>query len=225
MMAVLGIIISVIVILILVGHFASRVRWQGWYINWIDGLVRILCRVVHRLRPTTIDLPQQGGALIVANHVSGLDPFLLIAACRRPVRFLIAREEYERPVLHHLFKAAGCIPVDRSGRPEIALRQALKALRNGEVIGLFPQGEIRLDTEPPKKLKAGFTRLAAWADVPIYPVRIDGVGGLGRVVLAPFIPSKVVLTLFSPLQCQTDSMQQCLQQVEALITSPSVTAK
>ncbi|MDT8371619.1 MAG: lysophospholipid acyltransferase family protein [Gammaproteobacteria bacterium] len=216
------VVLASLLVIIIAGHQASRAQWNGIYINWIDGLVRLLCRYVHRLPDTKIDLPEQGGALVVANHVSGLDPFLLISACQRPLRFLIAREEYERPLLKWLFKAAGCIPVDRSGSPELALRQALRALQSGEVIALFPHGKIHLDSDPPRKLKAGFARLAAWANVPIHPVRIDGVSGQGHVALAPFMPSRVQLTLRQTLLCNTESMDECISKVARFIETANI---
>jgi 1-acyl-sn-glycerol-3-phosphate acyltransferase len=212
-------------IIILAGYGAMKVDWGKPAINWIDGLVRLLCRIVHRLPSTEIPLPQQGGALVVANHVSGLDPFLLIASTRRPLRFLIAREEYERPYLNWLFKASGCIPVDRSGNPELALRQALKALKKGEVIAIFPHGKIHLDSEPPRKLKAGFARLAAWTNVPVYSVRIDGVAAQGHVILAPFVPSKVNLTVFSPLQISSEDMDEQVSLIAKHIETPQSTVR
>jgi 1-acyl-sn-glycerol-3-phosphate acyltransferase len=210
-------IIVALVFVIYLGDRASVAVWAGRSINWIDGLVRILCRTLHRLPETTIPLPETGGAIVVANHISGLDPLLLIAASRRPLRFLIAKEEYERPVLHWLFKAAGCIPVDRIGKAELALRQALRALQAGEVIAIFPHGKIHLDTDPPRKLKGGVARLAAWSGRPIFPVRIDGVGGKGKVVSAPFIPSHVQLTIVDSFVCEQNEMADCLNRISLAI--------
>jgi len=200
--------------LVYVGQKATEVDWGGKRINWVDGLNRILCRYVHGLDDKNkILLPVTGPAIVVANHISGLDPFLLIAACKRPLRFLIAREEYERPVLNWLFRASGCIPVDRTGRPEKALREALHALQEGEVVALFPHGRILLDKELPHKIKGGVARLAIWSEATIYPVRIDGVGGEGHVALAPIIPSKVTLSMGTPLQCEATEMKACLASI------------
>lgn len=197
-----------------IGHRAAKVDWQQKGINWVDGLVRLLCKHVHGLDESKqIPLPAKGAAIVVANHVSGLDPFLLISACRRPLRFLIAREEYERLGLHWLFKASGCIPVDRTGRPEKALRQALRALERGEVVALFPHGKIHLDSDQPLKIKGGVARLAAWSQAPIYSVRIEGVRGQGHVALAPFLPSNVKLKMHSPMFCQAKSMKDCLAKI------------
>ena len=200
--------------LIYMGQKATVADWGSKRINWIDGLIRILCRYVHGLDDkNNIPLPVTGPAIVVANHISGLDPFLLVSACKRPLRFLIAREEYERPLLNWLFRAAGCIPVDRTGRPEKALREALNALQEGEVVALFPHGRILLDKELPYKIKGGVARLAIWSEATIYPVRIDGVSGEGLVALAPIIPSKVILSMGSPLKCQAIEMKACLASI------------
>ena len=122
---------------------AQQTDWGNIWLNYLDGLNRLFCKYYHRLQYTLIDLPAEGPALVVANHLSGLDGFLLIAASRRPLRFMIAREQYERFGLAWLFKSIGCIPVDRSHRPEKGLRAALRALENGEVVVLFPQGTFR----------------------------------------------------------------------------------
>jgi len=212
--------IGLLLLLMIAGHRASKVAWAHPIVNWVDGLVRLLCKYIHRLPATYIPLPEDGSAIVVANHVSGLDPLLLIAASRRPLRFLIAREEYERPVLHWLFKAAGCIPVDRKGRPELALRQALRALQNGDVVALFPHGKIHLDSYPPRKIKGGVSRLAAWSSAPIYPVRIDGVGAEGHVAIAPFYPSKVRLTINEVVSCHPQQLAECLAKITLAIETP-----
>lgn len=206
----------------LIGLLAANADWGGPHVNWLDGWTRILCRSLHGLGKQQIDLPENGPAIVVANHISGLDPLLLIAASRRPLRFLIAREEYQRFGMQWLFRAAGCIPVDRDGRPEKSLRQALKALQQGEVIAIFPHGKIHLDSDPPRKLKAGFARLAAWSDSPIYPVRIDGVTATGKVLMAPFIPSRVQLTQHNPIHCHTEKLEICLEQVSVAIKAPEL---
>lgn len=213
--------ISFAVIIWLVGLHHAKADWGGASVNWIDGWTRLICRYVHRLPEQKINLPETGPAIVVANHMSGLDPLLLISASKRPLRFLIAREEYERPIVSWLFKKAGCIPVDRTGRPEQALRQALRALQQGEVLALFPHGKIHLDSDPPRKIKGGVARLASWSNAPVFPVRIDGVTAQGQVFTAPFVPSRVHLTMAPPLTCTADSMTQCLQAISSVIETPA----
>ena len=214
----IAIVLILLIIFSYIGYKASKVDWGGRVVNILDGWMRIVCHRVHKLPDIIIPLPKTGGAIVVANHVSGLDPFLLMTASRRPLRFLIAREEYERPVLHWLFKAGGCIPVDRSGRPELALRQALKALKSGEVLAIFPHGKIHLDSDPPRKLKGGVARLSAWTHSNIYPVRIEDIACEGSVALAPFVPSKAKLITAPAVQADKEDLNQCLNDIYQAIT-------
>lgn len=207
-------------VLVLLGLLFARADWGGPQVNWLDGITRLICRYLHGLKNTSIDLPPEGPAIVVANHVSGLDPLLLIAASRRPLRFLIASEEYYRPGLHWLFKQAGCIPVDRKGRPEQALRAARRALEQGEVIALFPHGKIHLDTDPSRPIKGGVIRLAAWSGSRIFPVRIDGVRAQGQVLLAPFIPDRVRMTMRAPIRVEDASSRETLDEITWAIEKP-----
>jgi len=196
---------------------ANEADWGHPLLNGIDGLNRILCHRYHRLRHDSINLPRQGPALLVSNHVSGLDPLLMIAACRRPLRFIIATEEFERYGLNWLYKSVGCIPVDRSARPEQALRAALRALEQGEVIALFPHGRIHLDNHPPRKLKGGVAWLARRTASPIHPLRIAGIRGHGQVLTAVVMRSRATVTAYPPVYCHDADHDDCLEQLAAFI--------
>jgi 1-acyl-sn-glycerol-3-phosphate acyltransferase len=175
---------------------AARADWGRGWLNTLDGLNRIFCQHFHRLRTVHLPLPKHGPALVVANHVSGLDPLLMIAASTRPLRFIIAREQYERFGLYWLLRAVGCIPLDRAASPHRALAAARHALQHGEVVALFPQGRIHLDTEAPGRLKPGIQHLAKLSGAPVYPMRIEGVRGAGHTVAAVFMRSRARLTVF-----------------------------
>jgi 1-acyl-sn-glycerol-3-phosphate acyltransferase len=196
---------------------ANGADWGGKWLNRLDGLNRIFCRRYHRLSAECLPLPGQGPALLVANHCSGLDPLLLIAASRRPLRFIIAAEQYHRFGLEWLFRAVGCIPVDRSRRPERAFRAAMQALRAGEVVALFPHGAIHLDSDPHKPLKPGAARLAHLAGVPVHATRIDGVRGAGHVVSAVFLRSHARVTGAVEIPCHALPTRECLAQLTAVI--------
>jgi 1-acyl-sn-glycerol-3-phosphate acyltransferase len=191
---------------------AKIAEWGRSWLNILDGLNRIFCRRYHRLEQRLIALPEKCGAIVAANHTSGLDALILLAASPRPLRFLIAREEYERFALHWLLRAVGCIPVDREARPERALREALRALDAGEIIVVFPHGQIHLDHHPPRQLKGGAIFLAQKSGCPIYPVRIDGIGLPGHTVLSVPIRSRVHLSYFPALFCDGES-SSCLEQL------------
>lgn len=189
---------------------ANEADWGGPWLNRLDGLNRIFCRRFHRLPRKMLKLPARGGVLMASNHVSGLDPLLLIAASRRPLRFMIAREEYERWGLQWLFRAIGCIPVDRSRDPHKALYAARRALEAGEVVALFPHGKIHLDHLPPIPLRRGIVLLAQMTDAPIVPVRIDGVRGAGYTVPAVWMRSRARLEYRGLMRCKNRSAAACL---------------
>ncbi len=191
--------------------------WGGPWLNRLDGLNRLLCRRYHRLPEVWLPLPDRGPVLLASNHVSGLDPLLLVAASRRPLRFLIAREQYERWGLQWLFRAAGCIPVDRGARPEQALRAALRALQAGEAVALFPHGRIHLESDPPRALKPGVAWLAAQVRCPVVPARVEGIRAERHVTLAPFLRSRARIRTFPPIACAELGAPECLARLKAVI--------
>jgi 1-acyl-sn-glycerol-3-phosphate acyltransferase len=193
---------------------AQRAEWGVAWLNWLDGFNRLFCQVYHRLPQVEIPLPETGGAIVVSNHISGLDPMLMLASSNRPLRFLIAREQYERFGLQWLFRAVGCIPVDRENSPEKAMRQAIKALRDGEVVALFPHGKIHLDSDPPRKIKAGAARLASLTGLPLVPLRISGVTGQGGVMLPVIMRGHAQIQLLPVIEVadqSPDSLNQMIQ--------------
>jgi len=192
---------------------AARADWGHGWLNTVDGLNRIFCRRFHRLRAVHLPLPKHGPALVVANHVSGLDPLLLLAASERPLRFIIAREQYERFGLHWLLRAVGCIPLDRAASPHRALAAARHALQHGEVVALFPHGRIHLEKEGPARLKPGILHLAKLSGAPVYPLRIEGVRGAGRTVSAVFLRSRARLTLFPHLYYVDSDPERLLETI------------
>lgn len=214
--------IIVVLFLLLVGLRraslkANIVDWGHGWINLLDGFLRLYIKYFHRFHYQPIPLPETGPALLVANHVSGLDPLLMIAACKRPVRFLIAQEQYDRTGLNWVFKKVGCIPVQRGGRVEKAFRTALQALENGEVVALFPEGGIHTRRKPAKRLKGGIAKLSEISGVPVYPVTIDGILIEGLNVLALLMPNRARLTSYPKLDCASLGDKECLDRLSKLL--------
>jgi 1-acyl-sn-glycerol-3-phosphate acyltransferase len=121
------------------------------------------------------NVPQQGGAVLACNHVSYLDfAFGGLAAwpSRRYVRFMCKESVFRHPVAGPLMRGMHHIPVDRSAGSG-AFRDALRALRDGEIVGLFPEATISRSFTV-KDFKNGATRMAAAAGVPLIPVAVWG---------------------------------------------------
>jgi len=208
--------------LIRIGREANRAAGCDWghtLTNVIDGLNRVFLRTWHHCDIQTVPLPAEGPALVVANHISGLDPLLILAACRRPVHFIIAREEYERFGLNWLFRLGECIPVDRSSRDDSAFRAARDALDAGKVVALFPSGRIHLPEEGPARLRRGVARLSRLSGAPVFPCHIEGVRLPGHVLPAVIIPSHARLRAFPPIDCPSLRERECLDRLDPIINA------
>jgi len=166
----------------------NTVDYGNRQLNRLLGLNQLLCRRYHRLGDYWLDIPEHGGAIIAANHQSGMDPAVLVAACKRRVRFLASGEYYDLPFAGYVLKLAGCIPVYKSKDNSIALQKAIEALKNGEIIGIFPFGGIHLPNLPEPRMRSGVAVLSRLANVKIYPVYVAGV--------AKFSFNKVFTSMF-----------------------------
>lgn len=209
--------VFILSLLVWAGFRANAADWGRPWVNLLDGWFRLFLKYYHRYQYESVNLPERGAALLAGNHVSGLDPLLTIAACRRPVRFMIAREEYERFGLRWFFRAGGCIPVDRDTRPEDAFREALVVLKQGEVVGIFPEGRIHTRHHPHRRLKRGVAVLAKLSGAPVYPVQVSGAAAEGQVILAVLKRGHARLQAFPPLNCAVLGQTECLEQLGALL--------
>ena len=164
-------------------------------------------------------IPPAGAFIVVANHRSGVDPVLLSVITRRRIRFLMAREYYEIPVLHTIFRALGCIPVNRDGNDLSATKAALKALKAGQVIGIFPQGGIRGEDEE-MDAKHGVALLASRTGAPIIPFHIDGSPHKDSVLCSILTPSKTVIRAGPPTAiCKDAGGKVPREEIERLTAS------
>ena len=198
---------------------ANRVDWGSSWMNLLDGLNRLFCYRYHRLNVLGLRIPKQGPFILASNHISGLDPFLILASARRPIRFLIAREQYERFGLKWLFRAAKCIPVDRESRPDRALRAAIKSLQDGHVVALFPHGKIHTAEDPSIPIKPGVALLAKLSKVDILPMRISGVSGVGHVIRGVFLRSWAKIDSFPIVEVEGRDRKEVLEELQQLIES------
>jgi acyl-[acyl-carrier-protein]-phospholipid O-acyltransferase/long-chain-fatty-acid--[acyl-carrier-protein] ligase len=124
------------------------------------------------------NIPSRGPALLVANHLSYVDGFLIGACMQRFIRFMMWRPFYETRGLNWMARRMHAIPVapgSRSGVLE-SLERARQELRNGHVVCIFPEGEISR-TGNLLPFKRGLEKIVAGLDVPIVPVYLDGVWG------------------------------------------------
>ena len=121
------------------------------------------------------NIPRKGGAILAINHVSYLDFAIAgtgVLPVKRYVRFMAKKEIFDNKIAGPLMRGMHHINVDRSNG-SASFVTALRALKAGEIIGIFPEGTISTSFEI-KGLKSGAVRLAAGADVPIIPTIVWG---------------------------------------------------
>ena len=120
-------------------------------------------------------IPLSGGAVLASNHISYLD-FALIGTSASPkkrfIRFMAKKEIFDNKIAGPLMRGMNHISVDRE-KGSTSLVHAMRALRSGELVGIFPEATISLSWEV-KELKSGAVRLAQGAGVPIIPVALWG---------------------------------------------------
>lgn len=140
-------------------------------------LIRVLYRLRFRGRQA---VPARGAALVVCNHVSFMDALILGGGCPRPLRFLMDRPIYESRWLNWFFRIAGAIPVDSErcdpGGVRRALDEVSHALRQGEVVMLFPEGRLTPDGQV-HRFRRGIDIILARDPVPVVPAGLAGLWG------------------------------------------------
>ncbi|WP_290792986.1 1-acyl-sn-glycerol-3-phosphate acyltransferase [Halomonas sp.] len=161
--------------LMLTGWVARRPR------RVVRSLVYLAVRLVYRLRLRGLDhIPAHGAALVVCNHVSFMDALVIGGASRRPLRFLMDKPIYDSPWLNWLFRLVGAIPVESErhdpGNVRRALHEVSRALRDGEVVMLFPEGRLTPDGEI-HAFRRGLELILARDPVPVIPTGLSGLWG------------------------------------------------
>ncbi len=144
-------------------------------------IVWMLVHSVYRLKLKNLDaIPETGPAVLACNHVSFVDALIIMAACRRPIRFIMDHRIFGIPVLSFVFRTGGAIPV-ASKREDPALLEAAfdevaRALERGDLIGIFPEGAITLDGEL-GPFRPGVERIVRRTPVPVVPMALRGLYG------------------------------------------------
>jgi 1-acyl-sn-glycerol-3-phosphate acyltransferase len=196
----------------------------------------VMSHFVYRFRISGDEhIPVQGAAVLACNHVSFIDAVLLMAASPRPIRFLMDHRIFQVPVLGWLFRLAKAIPVaPRSEDPaayEAAFEAAARVLREGDLLGIFPEGGITRDGTL-QEFKGGIAKILARAradglDVPVIPMALTNLWGSyfsrieqGGAMVRPFrrgLFNRVGLNVGEAVACAQASPAGLQDRVRALL--------
>ena len=183
-----------------------------WALSLVpDAFLRfILIGLAHTLYRVRVvgrsNIPGEGGALLVPNHVTFADGLFVIASTDRPVRFMIYANYFDRPLIGRILRSMKAIPISPSGGPKMilqAFREAGRALDAGELVCLFPEGQLtRTGVMTP--FQRGLERIVKGRTTPIIPVHLDR---LSHSIFAPAshrrmpkqLPYPVTVSIGKPL--------------------------
>ncbi|HVP09504.1 MAG TPA: MFS transporter [Burkholderiales bacterium] len=144
-------------------------------------IVWMLIHSVYRLRKSGLEaIPDEGPALIVCNHVSFVDALVIAAACPRPIRFVMDHRIFRLPLLSFVFRTGRAIPIapakEDAAMMERAFAEVAQALRDGDLVAVFPEGRIT-DTGELFPFRPGVSRILAATPVPVIPMALQGLWG------------------------------------------------
>jgi len=141
----------------------------------------MLIHSVYRLEKAGLErIPSEGAALIICNHVSFVDPVVILAASPRPIRFVMDHRIFKIPVLSFVFRSSRAIPIaparEDAAMMERAFAEVAKALKEGELVAVFPEGRIT-DTGEFYPFRPGTARILEATPVPVIPMALRGLWG------------------------------------------------
>jgi 1-acyl-sn-glycerol-3-phosphate acyltransferase len=192
----------------------------------------VLTRLVYRFKVRGEEhIPVDGAAILVCNHVSFVDAVLLMAASPRPIRFIMDHRIFASPLLGALFRLAKAIPIaPRSEAPEIydnAFAQARQVLADGDLLCIFPEGNITRDGQL-GEFRGGIMKILQTHPVPVVPLALQNLWGSyfsrverGTAMVKPFRRgafSRVGLVAGAPLAPAGVTPAVLREKVQSLLT-------
>jgi acyl-[acyl-carrier-protein]-phospholipid O-acyltransferase / long-chain-fatty-acid--[acyl-carrier-protein] ligase len=134
-----------------------------------------IARIIYRVSAVGRERLPAGGFLLLPNHITWVDAIVLSLASPRPVRFIIDEGVYKNRFLHPVLRAVGCIPIT-ARKAKDAMREAVARIRAGEIVCLFPEGELTRSGSL-LRLRRGYEIIARQAEAPVVPVWLDRLWG------------------------------------------------
>ncbi len=212
------------------------------YIFWLvpEFLLRfaawVLVHTIYRMRTKGLDnIPDDGPALLVCNHVSFIDALVIGGSIARPVRFVMYHKIFNLPIAKWLFKSAKTIPIAPAKEDPALLEQAYERisseLQAGEVVCIFPEGAITHDGEL-QQFRSGVEKILARDPVPVVPMALSGLWGSffsrsdGGAFKGPWrrLGKRIELTVGAGLSPQAATAEALQEQVADLMDGHMSTA-
>jgi 1-acyl-sn-glycerol-3-phosphate acyltransferase len=206
-----------IYLMVLVPEFFMR------FLAWI--YIRLMYRIeIHGVEK---NVPDEGPALLVCNHVSYMDALILSSAIPRPIRFVMYYKIFNAPLTSWAFKAARAIPIAGKNEDPELMQRAFDAVDNalaeGELVCIFPEGRLTTDGEI-GPFKSGMERILATRPVPVVPLAIRGMwasifsrsGVINTLRLPSRIRARIAVLADTPVDGGTAKAEDLEQKVKSM---------
>lgn len=141
--------------------------------------------------PRDVPLPPGRGGVIVCNHRSSIDPCFVQRGTQRPIHWMVAREYVVHPAFRWFLTTCEVIPVNRGGIDTAATKIALRYVRNGGVVGMFPEGQINKTDKVLIAARPGAALVAIKTRAIVLPCYITGAPYAGTAWSPLFMPARV----------------------------------
>ncbi|HHW17986.1 MAG TPA: 1-acyl-sn-glycerol-3-phosphate acyltransferase [Firmicutes bacterium] len=128
------------------------------------------------------NLPKEGPVVVCANHISWWDPPLVACLLDRPLHFMAKKELFGYPVFGWILRKLYAFPVNRNKVDISAIKEGLNVLKNGEVVGIFPEGTRQKNRDRLGEIHPGAALLALKSGAPLFPVAIRGSYGFRKTI-------------------------------------------
>lgn len=146
----------------------------------VRAVLRVVLRIVFRMEVEGEEnVPKEGPCILAGNHLSMLDPVVIACAVDRPVRFMAKHDLFNNRFFSAVLKGLGAFPVRRGRDDKDAFHKAQEILREGQALGMFPEGTRSLDGRL-QPAHSGAAILAEKMGAPVVPVGIIGTGRIMR---------------------------------------------
>lgn len=172
--------------------------------NALYRLNRLYALVWHRVRWVGREnVPATGAVILAANHTTGLDPFVIQSGLRRLVRWLMLTQ-YMFAFAAPVWRVARPIALDKASSDLNKLRQLVGVLKQGEIVGLFPEGSLQRTHRDLQPFRPGIAMIARRADAKIVPVWIDGTPRKQHMLWHFLTPSRTTIVYGKPFDPPPD---------------------
>ncbi|KXB65134.1 1-acyl-sn-glycerol-3-phosphate acyltransferase [Aedoeadaptatus coxii] len=143
------------------------------FYNFLKYIIGFFLRIIYPYEVINMPTIEDKAYVLIANHKSNLDPLILSILFPRKIRWMAKKELFETPFIKHVMKGVDAISVDRDNGDAKSTLQAIRVIKGGEVLGIFPEG-TRVKRIDYKAAKPGTVLLAARTGTDIIPVYIEG---------------------------------------------------